>query len=70
MGAEHKDVYEMHEKIVSVEIQLKAAGWASGEIVSYNPENKFNPSWGVRYSKGDKQIFLNRFTVDVISTLL
>lgn len=70
MSADHKVTYELHERIVRAERNLKDSGWISGELISYDNENPLNSDWGVRYTKGDKSLFLNRFTVNVINTLI
>jgi hypothetical protein len=70
MAAEHKDTYEMHDKIVRAESSLKAAGWVSGEMIPYDSESPLKTDWGVRYLKGETVVYLNRFTAETITNLL
>jgi hypothetical protein len=69
MSAEHKESYELHTVVVQAESLLKDAGWTSGELISYDTETPLKMDWGVRYSKGDKIIYLNRFTASTIVNL-
>jgi bacterioferritin-associated ferredoxin len=61
-----KQDYIIHASIVAAERILKDSGWVVESMVHYDPDTPVKIDWGVRYVKGDKHIFLNRFTANVI----
>lgn len=69
MGAEHKDMYELHPFVEKAESLLKDSGWTFVEAVPYDFESPLGRKWGEIFTKDDKIVYLNRFTAETIVNL-
>lgn len=65
----HKETYYIHDLVVKAEAYLKNSGYVVVDTIGYDQENPLIIEWGVKYMKGDRIVWLNRFTAETIVSL-